>query len=661
MGKFYLTTPIYYPSDKLHIGHAYTTVIADALARYHRQIGDDTYFLTGTDEHGQKIQRRAEEAGKSPQEFVDGIVEGIKSLWQLLKISNDDFIRTTEERHVKRVQAIFNHLYEQGDIYKSEYEGWYCTPCETFWLERQLVDGNCPDCGREVELLKEESYFFRLSKYAGRLLEHIETHPEFIQPVSRRNEMINNFLRPGLEDLCVSRTTFSWGIPVPFDSKHVVYVWLDALTNYITALGYPDQPELFQRYWPADLHLVGKEIVRFHTIIWPIILMALDLPLPRQVFGHGWLVLEGGKMSKSKGNVVDPVILVGKYGLDAVRYYLLREMPFGADGVYSEDALILRINNDLANDLGNLLHRTVSMIEKFAGGTVPLPNAYEDLDREVIDQAVAALRERKEYLEKLEISNALAAIFRLVEKTNKYIDSAAPWALNKEGNRERLATVLYTMAESLRVTALLLTPFLVETPGKIWAQLGLDGDPGALNPEIEAVWGRFPAGTRVKKGDPLFPRIETEKTEGGPEKEPPAGEKGRAPAAEVQVKVSAEAKPPAKPAGITGGAGLVTIEEFARVDLRVAKVLAAERVPGTDKLLKLIVRVGGEERQLVAGIGQYYEPSSLIGREIVVVANLKPAKIRGLLSQGMLLAAAHDGKLALVVPEKPIGEGAKIR
>src|SRR5690554_5876893 len=634
MGKFYLTTPIYYPSDKLHIGHAYTTVIADALARYHRQIGDDAYFLTGTDEHGQKIQRRAEAAGKSPQEFVDGIVKGIKSLWQLLKISNDDFIRTTEERHVKRVQAIFQRLYEQGDIYKSEYEGWYCTPCETFWLERQLVEGRCPDCEREVELVHEESYFFRLSKYAGRLLEHIEAHPEFIQPVSRRNEMINNFLRPGLEDLCVSRTTFSWGIPVPFDSKHVVYVWLDALTNYITALGYPDDPELFQRYWPADVHLMAKEIVRFHAIIWPIILMALDLPLPRRIFGHGWLVLEGGKMSKSKGNVIDPVVLVGKYGLDAVRYYLLREMPFGADGVYSEDALILRINNDLANDLGNLLHRTVAMIEKFAGGTVPAPNGYEALDREVIDQAAAALRERKECIEKLEISNALAAIFRLVEKTNKYIDSAAPWALNKEGNRERLATVLYTMAESLRITAVLLVPFLVETPQKIWNQLGLNGDPAALKPETGAVWGGFPGGTRVRKGRPLFPRIELK----------PAEAKGKEKERETA---------PQKPE--------ITIEEFARLDLRVARVLKAERIKGTDKLLQLIVTLGGEERRLVAGIGQHYEPSSLVGREIVVAVNLKPAKIRGVLSQGMLLAASNGEELALVVPEKPVGEGAGVK
>jgi len=634
MGKFYLTTPIYYPSDNLHIGHAYTTVVADALARYHRQIGDDTYFLTGADEHGQKIQRRAMAAGKSPQGFVDEIVAGIRELWSLLRISHNDFIRTTEERHARRVQAIFQHLYEQGDIYKSEYEGWYCTPCETFWLERQLVEGKCPDCGEEVEKIREESYFFRLSKYAGRLLEHIETHPEFIQPVSRKNEMVNNFLRPGLEDLCVSRTTFSWGISVPFDTKHVVYVWLDALTNYITALGYPDDPGLFQRYWPADLHLVGKEIVRFHTIIWPIILMALDLPLPRQVFGHGWLVLDGGKISKSKGNVIDPVVLVDKYGLDAVRYYLLREVPFGADGTYSEEALVLRINNDLANDLGNLLHRTVAMIEKFAGGAVPAPAGYEPLDEEVIREADLARQGLAEGLEKLEVSTALSSIFRLVEKTNKYIDTAAPWALNKEGRRERLATVLFTMAESLRITAVLLVPFLVETPQKIWNQLGLNGDPVALKPETGAVWGGFPGGTRVRKGRPLFPRIELK----------PAEAKGKEKERETA---------PQKPE--------ITIEEFARLDLRVARVLKAERIKGTDKLLQLIVTLGGEERRLVAGIGQHYEPSSLVGREIVVAVNLKPAKIRGVLSQGMLLAASNGEELALVVPEKPVGEGAGVK
>src|SRR5690554_3487357 len=472
--KFYVTTPIYYPSDNLHIGHAYTTVIADALARYHRQNGDDTYFLTGTDEHGQKIQRRAEAAGQSPQEFVDGIVANIRDLWKVLRIGNDDFIRTTELRHEERVQKIFKRLYDQGDIYKSEYEGLYCTPCETFWLERQLVEGKCPDCGREIEKVKEESYFFKLSKYADRLMEHIQAHPEFIQPVSRKHEMINNFLKPGLEDLCVSRTTFSWGIQVPFDPKHVVYVWLDALTNYITALGYPDQTELFNRYWPAELHLVGKEIVRFHTIIWPIILMALDLPLPKQVFGHGWLVLEGGKMSKSKGNVVDPVVLVDKYGVDAIRYYLLREVPFGADGTYSEEALITRINTDLANDLGNLLHRSLSMVEKFAGGTVHAPHDFEGLEQTVIKEAEETLAKVNRHMENLEVSDAIAAIFTLVGKANKYIDETAPWILAKDpSEQDRLGTILYNLAETLRIISVLISPFMTRIPAKIRGQLGL--------------------------------------------------------------------------------------------------------------------------------------------------------------------------------------------
>ncbi len=649
MGKYYITTPIYYPSDNLHIGHAYTTVIADALARFHRQIGDEVWFLTGTDEHGQKIQRKAEAVGQNPQEYVDHIVADIKKLWQKFQISNDDFIRTTETRHEKAVQQIFETLYNKGDIYKSEYEGWYCTPCEAFWLERQIQEGKCPDCGRPVELVKEESYFFKLSKYADRLLQYIEANPDFIKPVSRKNEMINNFLKPGLEDLCVSRTTFNWGIPVTFDPKHVVYVWLDALSNYITALGYPEPTPLFQKFWPADIHLVGKEIVRFHTIIWPIILMALDLPLPKQVFGHGWLVLDGGKMSKSKGNVIDPLILIDKYGLDAIRYFLLREIPFGSDGSYSEEALVLRINTDLANDLGNLLHRTLSMIEKFAGGVIPTPGIYQELDRQVLDQAVETVRETNRAMRSLEVSGALTTIFKLVSRANKYIDEASPWALAKNpGQQERLHTVLYTMAETLRLVAVLLVPFLVETPNKIFSQLGIEGTPDTVNYQDAIQWGWLKAGTHTQKGNPIFPRIEVEPVE---VKEP----KNEAPAA------AGKTGSPEKSAELPKQEQ-ISIEEFAKVDLRVAKVLAAEKVEGSDKLLKLQIKVMGEQRQIVAGIAQHYTPEQLIGKEIVVVANLKPAKLRGLLSEGMLLAASNDqGKLAVLRPELEIGEGSKVR
>ncbi|HCW51812.1 MAG TPA: methionine--tRNA ligase [Clostridiales bacterium] len=509
---FYITTPIYYANSDLHIGHAYSTVAADALARFNRLRGRRTFFLTGTDEHGSKNEEAARAAGVHPQEFVDRVVAGILRLWERLEISYDDFIRTTESRHKRVVQEVFRRFHEQGDIYKSEYEGWYCTPCETFWLESRLVDGRCPDCGREVSRLKEESYFFRLSKYQDRLLRHIEENPDFIQPPSRRNEMVS-FIKQGLEDLCVSRTTFAWGVPVPFDPDHVVYVWIDALTNYISAIGYasedPERRKLFEEFWPADVHLVGKEIMRFHAIIWPILLMALGLPLPRRVFGHGWLVLDSGKMSKSKGNVIDPHVLIDKYGVDAVRYFLLREIPFGADGRYSEEALVNRTNVDLANDLGNLLYRTLTMVEKFSDAAVPRPVADQDdgLLRGLLAEVVP---EVERAMDDLQIPQALEAVWRLVNQGNHYIEDNAPWSLAKDpGSRARLDTVLYNLLETLRAVGALLLPFLPHTPQRIWDQLGLDpGTLEAVRLDDIARWGQLRPGTRVRKGPPLFPRID---------------------------------------------------------------------------------------------------------------------------------------------------------
>lgn len=647
---FYITTPIYYPSDNLHIGHAYCTTIADTLARFHRAKGEDVFFLTGSDEHGLKIQRKANEKGITPIQYVDAIIANFKLLWKKLNISNNDFIRTSEERHHKVVQEVLQKIYEQGDIYKKNYEGLYCVPCESYWLERQLVDGKCPDCGRPVEKMAEESYFFKLSKYQDRLLEYIESHPDFIQPVSRRNEMIN-FIKQGLEDLCITRTTFDWGIPVPFDKKHVVYVWFDALLNYFTGIGYNSDPEKFAKYWPASLHLVGKEIVRFHTIIWPIMLMAMGQPLPEKVYGHGWLVVEGDKMSKSKGNVIDPLGLIDEFGADAIRYFLLREINLGNDGNFSRDALINRINADLANDLGNLLHRTVSMIEKYHGGVVTNAKAGEAIDEELIALVNATVAQFEKDMDNMELNNAIKGVWALISRANKYIDETAPWILAKDADKAaRLQTVMYNLAETLRIVAILIAPFIPATSPKIYTQLGL-----AVPEEFllaDAVWGKLADGTKVQKGEPLYPRIEV--TEDGAtiiggkryehKKEEPAA--------------PAEEKPAVKMEAIKPE---ITIDDFAKIDLRVATVITAERVPKTDKLMKIQIRLGEEERTIVSGIAQYYEAEQLIGRNVIVVANLKPAKLRGIESRGMLLAAS-DGNGNLVLADAPgMASGSRVK
>ncbi len=647
---FYITTPIYYPSGKLHIGHSYTTVAADAMARYKRLQGYDVMFLTGTDEHGQKIQRVAQENGVTPKEYVDQMAEGIKALWSLMKITNDKFIRTTDEEHVEAVKKIFKALYDKGDIYKSEYEGWYCTPCESFWTETQLVDGKCPDCGREVEKTREESYFFRLSKYQDRLIKLLEENPEFIQPTSRRNEMLNNFLRPGLEDLCVSRTSFDWGIPVTFDEKHVIYVWIDALSNYITALGYlSGNDENFKKFWPADVHLVGKEIVRFHTIIWPAMLMALDLPLPKRIFGHGWLVLEGGKMSKSKGNVVDPVVLVDKYGVDAIRYFLLREVPFGSDGVFSNEALISRINSDLANDLGNLVSRTVAMIRKYFGGTIPEERQAGDFDDELKEVLRAAKAKAEEYLDKLQFSSALAEIWKAISRTNKYVDETMPWALAKdEQKRPRLAQVMYNLAESIRIVSVLIQPFMPETPQKIWKQLSIPESQTGW--DSAGKWGVYSPEGPVVQGDIIFPRIDMDK-----ELEALGHMNGTAKGSDPTVPAEPAAE---KPEGVQ----LVGIEDFAKLDLRVARVLSCEKVEKSDKLLKLQLECGAEVRQVVSGIAQHYTPEEMAGKTLILVYNLKPVKLRGIESQGMILAASgkESNKLVLVTVDGDIPTGTKV-
>ncbi|HKL73364.1 MAG TPA: methionine--tRNA ligase [Clostridia bacterium] len=651
--KYYITTPIYYPSGKWHLGTCYTTVVCDAIARFKRMCDMDVFYLTGTDEHGQKIEKVAQEVGIDTKLFVDKQVSTLIDLWKRLDISYDKFIRTTDSYHEEAVQKIFNKLYEKGDIYKSEYEGWYCTPCESFWTKTQLVDGKCPDCGREVELTKESSYFFRLSKYQDRLIDLIEKNPDFLQPKSRQNEMLNNFLKPGLQDLAVSRTSFKWGIPVPFDEEHVIYVWIDALTNYITALGYmSDDDSLFRKFWPANLHMMGKEIVRFHSIIWPAILMALDIPLPEKVYGHGWMLLGSDKISKSKGNIIDPIVLSDRYSVDAVRYYLLREIPFGSDGIYTNHAFLSRFNADLCNSLGNLLSRSCAMVNQYFGGTLVKGTTKTQFDEDLLNSVDSLFGKVEKNIDKLLIPEALQEIFNVVNRANKYIDETAPWILAKDvAKKDELANVLYNLIDTLRVVGIVLLPFLPQTARKILADIGVN-EPTLF--ENTVVSGKSVEGTVIVKGNALFPRVNMEKELAAMEKMAQETEQKKVEEKKVEKTevVTTEVAQTAKKE--------INIDDFDKIELKIGKILTAEKVEKSKKLLHFTVDTGDRVRSIVSGVAKYFTVEEMIGKEVIVVTNLKTATLGGILSEGMILFADDGDSVVTVEPSKTLKAGSTV-